>query len=330
MLILLVLIIPLAYSISSSSTNFNQTSSVIDTGGGNSTSSSFDTSFTIGESIVGNSTSSSFRNILGFYQAFNNPPEAPILQYPSDGAVIIDRTPTFNWSIPSDLDGNKLHFRIQIANDSIFENITLDLSSKDNTTGFNPTPPVPEGAGTQFYTQQINLDFKTYYWRVAAIDPYEQGHYSTVFNFTVLTSVVCSLSNSEIDFGLINPGDIVNASLNYAGTGNGTKYNITTTSNIDVNITHKGENLTCQSPTCGDDIVPVQNISWQSNITSANGTNMKYINGIDLQPDYDTTNPIATDFPPSSTVHLRYWLRTRYNQGGGNYNGTYTIKCEQS
>jgi hypothetical protein len=52
--------------------------------------------------------------------------------------------------------------------------------------------------------------------------------------------------------------------------------------------------------------------------------------GIEMQEDYDTTNPVASEVPPYNTTYMRYWLRTHDNQGGGYYNGTYTIKCESS
>lgn len=267
-----------------------------------------------------NITSFSIKAVMG-----NAKPDAPILQSPGNESIVIDLTPTLNWSIPADADGDTLHFEVQLANDSAFAEIVESANSSDDTTGFDPAPPVAEGAGTETYTIQNKLEFRQFWWRVRAFDGAEYSDWGGPFTFNTTTSVVCSLSQSEIDFGSFSPGVNVNATLNFAGPDDGTLYNVTTTSNVNVNITNKGTNLTS-----GADYIPVSNVGWQSNATNATGSNMIYSSHVDLTEDYDYANMVASNVSENSAIWLRYWLSTVSDQTPGVYAGNYTLKCEQA
>jgi len=107
-------------------------------------------------------------------------------------------------------------------------------------------------------------------------------------------------------------------------------YNISNTGNVNENITQLGTNMTCISGGCSGDYIDVSNMSWKSNITASNGTDMIYTNKIKMTATYDLANPVASNLPPYNISWYRQWLATRSNQGGGSYNGTYTQQCIES
>src|SRR3989344_6952661 len=177
-------------------------------------------------------------------------PNVPTLNLPTNDSLVTNRTPILNWTIPVDDDNDTLHFEFLLANDSAFAQIVYAQNSSSNATNFNPTPPAPQNSSNMLFYLPAKLDFRQYFWRVRAYDGLEYGNFSVDFQFNVTTAVVCSLGVENVSFGFnIGPLTSVNfnASLNYAGASNGTRYNITTTSNVNVNITHQGTNMTCES-----------------------------------------------------------------------------------
>jgi hypothetical protein len=242
---------------------------------------------------------------------------------------LTDRKPYLNWTIPTDADGDTLHFQIQLANDSGFSQLVINQSSVTDTTGFSPVPPVAQGVGIESYKVQNNLAVdKQYFWRARAYDGYDWGSWSATFSFNVTKKIECVLGQSLTSFGsTVIPGTAVNGTLNYADANNGTMYNISNTGNVNENITQWGTNMTCLSGGCSGDYIDVGNMSWKSNVTASNGTNMIYANKIKMTATEDLANPIATNLAPTSAAWYRQWLATRSNQGGGSYNGTYTQQC---
>lgn len=146
---------------------------------------------------------------------------------------------------------------------------------------------------------------------------------------SVATYISCTWSNDalSISFGSnLNPGTYdINATQNFnASTFNNTFYNVTvdTFSNVAANITVKGENLVS-----GSNIIGVTNISWASNGTSANGSNMISGNGIVLNTTFNVGNPVGTARAVASTTHFRFWVDIPNGTVAGSYTGNYTMQC---
>ena len=263
-------------------------------------------------------------------------PNVPTLNLPTNDSLVTNRTPILNWTIPVDDDNDTLHFEFLLANDSAFAQIVYAQNSSSNATNFNPTPPAPQNSSNMLFYLPAKLDFRQYFWRVRAYDGLEYGNFSVDFQFNVTTAVVCSLGVENVSFGFnIDPLTSVNfnASLNYAGASNGTRYNITTTSNVNVNITHQGTNMTCESGNAcfnASDFIHVNNISWSSSTTSATDSALAYEDKRSLPGSYDTANQVAANLGVDLTAWSRFWLAVRGDQGGGNYTGTYTARCVQA
>ena len=280
-----------------------------------------------------------YANITNFSSIYaplggtNHAPNAPTLFSPADGSTNnFNRTPYLNWTIPTDADGDTLHFQLQLANDSGFSQLVINQSSVTNITGFNPTPPVAQGVGNESYAVQSNLWVdKQYFWRVRAYDGYDWGSWSTTFSFNISPLVQCPFGINITSFGSgVTPGTAVNGTSNYAGPSSGTLYNVSNTGNVNENMTQSGTNMSCISAGCPGDYIDVSNISWKSSTTSANDTSMIYANGIKMTAAYDTANPVASYLPPTNVAWYRQWLTSRSKQGGGTYNGTYTQNCIQA
>ncbi|MBN2088199.1 hypothetical protein JW964_01220, partial [candidate division KSB1 bacterium] len=102
----------------------------------------------------------------------NTAPDAPELVSPSNNSTAADNKPVLTWNVPTDVDGNPLHFKIEIATDNNFTNPvpSSPFESKINTDGFNPKPPVPQGTGTCSFIIPNALANGNYWWRVSAWD----------------------------------------------------------------------------------------------------------------------------------------------------------------
>ena len=123
----------------------------------------------------------------------NHPPDAPTLTKLFDNERMQNTTPTFEWNVPADDDGDNLDFKVQIDDDADFSSPFATIESKNNTSGFSPTTPVAEGSGTCSYTigsqgEGSLTNGTTYYWRVAAYDNIVYGDWSSVRSFTVNTA----------------------------------------------------------------------------------------------------------------------------------------------
>lgn len=125
----------------------------------------------------------------------NSVPDQVSLSNPSDGSSITDRTPLFEWSVPSDADSDALTYHIQV-NDT-------DGANWINTSEIS-------GAS---YTAPSDLDVDaTYYWQVRAHDGESFGEWSEVWNFTLDSLVSISATTDSIDFGSITRGSTDNTS----------------------------------------------------------------------------------------------------------------------
>ncbi|RKZ28852.1 hypothetical protein DRQ36_09820, partial [bacterium] len=132
--------------------------------------------------------------------------------------------PTIEWKVPSDNEGEDLHFRFQWDDDSDFDTPLGDVETKDSDPGFAGGPfPVTEGTGNIItYTFQSDLaDGDTLWWRVCAWDGINYGGWSGPRSFAVNTPQVRSdwyqttedqfntdsLENTIIDAGSIILGE---------------------------------------------------------------------------------------------------------------------------
>lgn len=147
----------------------------------------------------------------------------------------------------------------------------------------------------------------------------------------VSTYLSCTWSNAALDvsFGSgLSPGaNDIAATQNAAGGGGETFYNVTvdTLSNVIANISIKGADLDS-----GSSLINVQNVSWASNTTAANGANMIAGNSIVLTTSYNTANPVAVNEPIGSSVWYRFWLDVPSTTIAGLYRGNYTMQCTQA
>ncbi|MBS3125502.1 hypothetical protein J4211_04620 [Candidatus Woesearchaeota archaeon] len=166
---------------------------------------------------------------------------------------------------------------------------------------------------------------------VIAVDTLTGSAIVQVANFTVgvdtFLACVWSSSSLNISFGTdLSPGvAFYNASDNY-GVGNATGYNVTVDqiSNINVNVTVKGEPLIS-----GTNSIGIGNVTWQSNVSDANGSNLVQGGSIPLTSSFNVVNPVASALAPAGVVHFRVWMSVPGGQVAGSYAGNYTMQCVQ-
>ena len=132
----------------------------------------------------------------------NELPGSPLLSSPLNNSYTNNTTPQLTWEVPSDLDNDNLHFRVELSTTSDFATLVDTFESRFDTTGFSPTPPVSQGSGICSYILQSNLPEGSYWWRVSAYDGYDYGNTSSEWKFTIDTA-------SPFTFNLISPLDSI-------------------------------------------------------------------------------------------------------------------------
>ena len=146
----------------------------------------------------------------------NNSPNTPSLISPGQNAFLDNNTPTLTWNIPVDVDGDQLHFKVEIDEDGTFGyGVDYAFESRDNATGFNPSMPTPQGTSTASYTLQSLLDMGTWWWRICAWDGTVYGNTSDSWNFficgepTVMTESATSIGPNTVTLnGSVNPNGL--------------------------------------------------------------------------------------------------------------------------
>lgn len=151
----------------------------------------------------------------------------------------------------------------------------------------------------------------------------------------VLTFLACTWGNDglAVTFGTsLDPNtNNTNATRNYIFNGsaviNGTSYNATvdTLSNVAANFTLLGDHLVS-----GANTIAIGNVSWASNSTIANGTNMIHLNEINLTTSYDNANKVGSNIAVDSSVWYRFWIDVPSTTTAGTYVGNYTMQCTQA
>ncbi len=151
-----------------------------------------------------------------------------------------------------------------------------------------------------------------------------------VGNFTVNigNSISCTVSNAalNISFGTsLSTNKNYNASQNYGYRSEGTAYNITNDiiSTNSINVTIKGSHFVS-----GSHVLDISNVSWASNESVPNGTNLLYPGFANLTTNFDTDHPVITLASPGNTTWYRLWVHIPTSQDAGSYGGNYTLQCE--
>gem|GEM_PF-3542643 len=115
----------------------------------------------------------------------NLAPGAPVLQSPSNHSYMKGIPIRLTWQVPKDPNGDNLHFKVELAGNSIFTSDVKIYESKDDTVNFSPVPPIPSDNDSASYTIQDTLEEGIWYWRVSAWDGEVYGMASSVRDFSV-------------------------------------------------------------------------------------------------------------------------------------------------
>ena len=89
-----------------------------------------------------------------------------------------------------------------------------------------------------------------------------------------------------------------------------------------MNITISGTNLKYGVNTLG-----IGNVTWASNKSFGNGSNMNYSNGRELFLTTDLVQSVGQSVGPGNSTFFRFWVDIPSGQIAGNYNGSYTMTC---
>ncbi len=122
----------------------------------------------------------------------NSLPEQVVLDYPEDNdTTFTNRTPRYNWTNATDLDGDSISYHIEVSKTENFSDETVNETSITNN----------------YYDQPTELDFATYWWRVRANDSDGYGEFSDVWNFTLVTSPTITLVTDVVNFTNMEVGE---------------------------------------------------------------------------------------------------------------------------
>jgi len=143
------------------------------------------------------------KSVTAFFKvvAQNSAPSKPTLVSLDNNSFTMDSDPELRWNVPSDVDGDLLHFRVEIATDgSLSSHVTgSPFESMNNADGFAPTPPVAQGNGTCSFTALQPLADGEYWWRVTAWDGKAYGAASDTWKFTIDTEKPYTAEHSPAD-----------------------------------------------------------------------------------------------------------------------------------
>jgi len=104
-----------------------------------------------------------------------------------DGAASTE--PDLSWFVPTDSDGDELHFETRFGTNETMAGAT-SINSVTNTTGFSPMPPVTEGIGSAAYAinsqgEGTLTNGTSYWWDARAFDGNIWGDYASNRSFTI-------------------------------------------------------------------------------------------------------------------------------------------------
>ncbi|MCF7872109.1 LamG domain-containing protein [Candidatus Woesearchaeota archaeon] len=128
----------------------------------------------------------------------NTPPTTVNLSRPTNNDLTYtNRTPFYNWTQSSDIDGDELTYELLVARN---ESFTIIVGNETGLTSNN-------------YTEINELDFDTYYWKVRSYDGENYSDWSETWNYTLVNSLIITMTNSNVDFGTLDVSSIRNTSL---------------------------------------------------------------------------------------------------------------------
>ncbi len=122
----------------------------------------------------------------------NVAPETPVLVFPAHDQSV-NLTPfKFVWLVPTDVNGDSLDFKVEIARDNSFTQVIpgSPFESQFAAAGFMPVPPLAAGTDSGGFQVPASLASGTYWWRVTAWDGQEYGPTSPAWRFTIPTAGV--------------------------------------------------------------------------------------------------------------------------------------------
>ena len=157
------------------------------------------------------------------------PAQAPDLISPFPfqriGMGASSRTPQLEWYIPSDADDDDLHFITRVAISEDMSDAQM-IDSRVDDTGFNPSLPVHQGAGTETYTvnsqgEGMLSQDSTYWWDISAYDGNRWGAYSDNRSFTIDTTRNLSdwfqTTTEQFNTGIANNVSIIDDKVTLTG-----------------------------------------------------------------------------------------------------------------
>ncbi|MDD5332019.1 MAG: hypothetical protein PHE43_04360 [Candidatus Nanoarchaeia archaeon] len=155
----------------------------------------------IAGTYIWNITARDTTNLIDFesgsFSTGNNAPLPVDLHLPENGAELVNKTVTFEWSNTTDADGDAITYFIQVD----------EVSSDFQSPIINVTN-IAETANTTKYTSTFELDVDTNYtWRVTGFDGTDYGNWSENRTFIIPSQVILSLPVSSTDFGNLNVGE---------------------------------------------------------------------------------------------------------------------------
>lgn len=103
----------------------------------------------------------------------NDPPDAPVLVSPPDGAEDLPSQPTLEVANSSDPESDPLTYGFRVYRDNLMTDLAASVDG------------VAEGVGTTSWTVSPALSEGTYWWRAYAADPLERGPFMAAARFTV-------------------------------------------------------------------------------------------------------------------------------------------------
>lgn len=113
----------------------------------------------------------------------NNPPAAPVLSTPANGAQVSDTTPALVFSA-TDADGdNIVHYQIELSTNAAFTAPVAGYPALEGADPLNPGVGVASGAPITHTVPSALPAGVTYYWRVKVDDGSDESAYSATWSF---------------------------------------------------------------------------------------------------------------------------------------------------
>jgi hypothetical protein len=137
-------------------------------------------------------------------RAVNNPPQAPVMLSPVNNASNLSRLAHFRWEKSADLDNDQVKYELQVSEVSTFTEGAQTSTFQTDTL-------------LQYYSPVLLKENTTYYWRVIAIDSYNERTVSSSYNFT--TGTQGGYINGEYRIAFSNSAGTYPNELVFTGDG---------------------------------------------------------------------------------------------------------------